>query len=111
MDAPALRQSSYAEALAALQDVIGAEVLVYAGLAGGRLFGTAFRATLRRVRSLPPDDDVIVLEFSSGQVLQVTPEEVETFAGYALRGERSVRWIEFHIVLGPVVTVEELPVA
>lgn len=103
MDTSPLRRIEFTAALSELAGMIGEEVAVSL-FCGVRFFGAGFHSRLELVETMPPDESAVVLRFEHGEVLQLDPEEVESFLGG--RREGWPRWLEFHLLLGPMVKVE-----
>jgi hypothetical protein len=102
----ALRRVDFLEALSVLQEMIGREVQVELNFREP-FFGCGLRGRFEAVHSLPPDssDSAVLLELSGGEGLYLNPKDVlEALVGVASGGSR---WLEFHLLIGAVVTFEQ----
>jgi hypothetical protein len=98
------RQVDFETALKELAAMMGESVLVTVSL-GERFFGVGFRSCLQQVETMPPDYTSVVLRFEHREALELDPEEVEVFLAGRPDGSKP-RWLEFHVIGGPVVHVE-----
>jgi hypothetical protein len=98
----ALRQISFADALAFLQTMLGKHVTVEFN-DHHRFLGCAFSGELERVETLPPDHVAIRLVLSGGSLF-LDPEEVTVHvSGDCASGLGS---LEFWVASGPSIKIE-----
>ncbi len=96
----------FAEVLARLQGMIGAEVQVVINLLGS-FFDCGFSARLERVESLAAGDGPVLVVFARAQGIALDPAEVESFLG-RLPGAPGSEWVELHVAEHLRVVIEPL---